>query len=172
MKRILPCGFLVLAVVSGLVGCSSGKQDSESSSSRVALVARFVSNESVESFEAYLQAELPEYNDETRGVSVVGVSGGDSAADPMSAMAGSTRIAGMLAAREIELWIADAESARRYADTGANYVALDELFTAKETSSFGGTPIAIPLADREGNLTGESSEIVGIDLSQKRRSSR
>jgi hypothetical protein len=132
----------------------------------VALVATYVSDESVEALAAHLRTGLPEYNDDSRVFSVIGITAGDSAADPMSVMAGSTRIAAMLASGEIELLICDPENAKRYADDGANYVALEELFSADETSSFGGTPIAIPVTDDEGNSTGEFSEIVGLDLSQ------
>ena len=168
MKRVLLYAFpvFVLVIVAGLVGCSPGRQDSQAASLHVALVATFVSDESVEGVATHLRSGVPEYNDEEKSFRVIGISAGDSAADPMSVMAGSTRIAGLLASGEIELWISDAENAKRYADNGANYIALDELFTAEEIASFTGTPIAIPLTDREGNPTGESSDIVGIDLSE------
>jgi len=166
VKNVLTYAFLVLGIVSSLVGCSSGRQDSRAVSLHVALVATYVSDESVEHLATHLRTGLPEYNDDSRIFSVMGITAGDSAADPMSVMAGSTRIASMLASGEIELLICDPENAKRYAANGANYVALEELFSADETSSFGGTPIAIPATDDEGNSTGEFSEIVGLDLSQ------
>ncbi|TVR61315.1 MAG: hypothetical protein EA426_03630 [Spirochaetaceae bacterium] len=166
VKKSLPFTFLALVIISSLVACSGARQASSSASLRVALVASFVSDESVEGFATYLKTGLPEYNDDEKSFSVVGISAGDPAGDPMIVMAGSTRIAAMLASREIELWISDPENAKKYADNGANYIALDELFSADEISLLGGTPIAIPVTDREGNTTGELSPIVGIDLSQ------
>jgi hypothetical protein len=81
-------------------------------------------------------------------------------------MASSTKIASMLASKEIDLWICDPENARRYADNGANYIALGQLFSAEEIGSFGAAPIAFPVIDRDGKSTGEFSQNVGIDLSQ------
>ena len=149
IKRVLAYGFpvFVLGVVAGLVGCSPGRQDSQPASLHVALVATFVSDGSVEGVATRLKSGVPDYNDDEKSFRVIGISAGDSAADPMSVMAGSARIAGMLASGEIELWISDAENAKRYADNGANFIALDELFAAEEIASFNGTPIAIPVTD-------------------------
>ena len=166
MRKVLAYTFVVLAVAAGLVGCSAGKQDSQAVSLHVALVSASVSDGSVEGLATHLQSGVPEYNDDEKSFRVTGISAGDPAADPMSVMAGSTRIAGLMASREIELWISDAENAKRYADNGANFIALDELFTAEQIDSFGGTPVAIPLTDGEGNATGEFSRIVGVDLSE------
>lgn len=165
VNRGLLCALLAVGIIGGLLGCSPREQESEGVSLRVALVAPYVSDEAVENIEAYLKEGLPEYNDDDRSFEVTGISAGDSAADPMSVMAGSTRIAATLASGDIDLWICDPENARRYAEDGSNYVALDELFSADEISSLGGTPIAIPITDDEGNATGEFSEIVGLDLS-------
>ncbi len=159
--------FLAVAVFSGLAGCSPGKQNGQEASLRVALVATYVSDEAVEDFATYLRAGLPEYNDDSGTIEVIGISAGDSESDAMGFMAGSTRIATMLASKDIELWICDPETAARYADNGANYVALEELFSADELSSFSGMPVAVALTNDAGVTTGDFSESVGLDLSTK-----
>jgi len=166
VRKIVPCTFLVLGLVGGLLGCSAGKSTPKTDSLNVVLVARSVGDESVKGFAAHLKAGLPEYYDDGKSIGVVGISAGDSAADPMGVMASSTKIASMLASKEIDLWICDPENARRYADNGANYLALGQLFSAEEIGSFGAAPIAFPVLDRDGKSTGEISQNVGIDLSQ------
>lgn len=166
MKKLLSITFLILGIAIGLIGCSSKKKDSETVSLNVALAAKFISEEMVELFSSNLKTGLPEYNDGEKSISVLGITTGDSEADPFSVMAGTAKIGGMMASGQVELWICDAENAIRYADGGTNYVALNTLFTQEELDSFGGTLIRIPKTDDEGNKTGEFSEICGIDLSQ------
>jgi len=90
VRKSLQFSFLVLGVISGLLGCSPREQDSTSVSLRVALVATFVSDESVEAFATYLRTGPPDYNDAEKAFSVIGISAGNSEADPMSVMAGTT----------------------------------------------------------------------------------
>jgi hypothetical protein len=165
VKRALLSVLLVNVFFVALAGCSPEDQEPKTSALRFALVGPYVDDEAVREFDAYLAAGVPDKDDTANGIEVVGVSTGDSAADPMAVMAGMTRIAAMLAAQEIEVWICDPETARRYAENGASYVPLDELFTREEISSFRGTPVSIPLTDDAGEPTGELSGIVGIDLS-------
>lgn len=166
MKKLLPITFLFLGIAVGLIGCSSKKKDADEVSLNVALAATFIGDEMVESFTSRLKTGLPEYNDGEKSISVLGITTGDSEVDPFSVMAGTTKIGGMMASGQIELWICDAENATRYADGGTSYVTLSTLFTAEELDSFGGTLVRIPKTDDEGNKTGEFSEICGIDLSQ------
>lgn len=166
MKKLLPIAFLLLGIAICLIGCSSKKKESNVVSLHVALATTYIGDEMIESFASYLKAGLPEYNDGEKSISVMGITTGDSEADPLSVMAGTTRIGAMMASGEIELWICDAKNAIRYAEGGTSYVALNTLFTEEELDSFNGTLIRIPIIDQEGNKTGEFSEICGLDLSQ------
>jgi hypothetical protein len=166
MKGTLPAAFLLLGIVTGLIGCSSKSKEAEAVSLYVGVAATYTSEDKVAGLAAYLNSGLPAYSDATNRISVTGISTGDSEADPMTVMAGSTRLATMLVSGEIELWICDAANAKRYAENGASYISLDTLFTEAELNSFAGTLIGIPITDSEGNPTGETSAICGIDLSR------
>jgi hypothetical protein len=166
MKKLIPMTLLFLVIAVAVIGCSSKKEKSEAISLHVALASAYISDEMAESFASHLKAGLPEYNDGEKSISVMGISTGSSEADPMSVMAGTTRVGAMMASGEVELWICDAENALRYADGGENYVALNTLFTDEELDSFVGTLIRIPITDDEGNKSGELSEICGLDLSK------
>jgi hypothetical protein len=164
MKKLLSITCLILTMVIFLTGCSSKK--STAVSLNVVPAAKYISEEKAKSFAVDLKAGLPEYNDGTKSISVTGVSSGDPKADPDSYMAGSVKITSMLASHEIELWICDADNAKRYAEGGRSYVALSTLFTAEELQSFHGTLVKIAVTNSDGKETGEYSELCGIDLSQ------
>ena len=166
MKKMLSVICLLLVMVILLTGCSSKKAKSNAVSLNVVLAAKYISEEKVKNFAADLKAGLPEYNDGTKSISVAGISSGDPQADPNGYMASSVRITTMFTSREIELWICDADNARRYAEGGQSYVALSTLFTTEELQSFQGTLAKIAVTDSDGKETGEYTELVGIDLSQ------
>jgi hypothetical protein len=164
MVKIQTIALLLVAIAIGITGCTSSDEN-DSVSLNVVLASTFVDEERAESFASVLNEALPAYSDDTKSISVTGISSGDASTDPFSVMAGTTRIGGLMASREIELWISDSENALRYADDGENYVTLDSLFTEEELSSFTGTLVRIPKLDDEGNATGEFSEYCGVDLS-------
>lgn len=166
MKKTWPIAFLLLSTVIFLTGCSAKKTNSNAVSLNVVSTAGYISDEKVKGFAADLKAGLPEYNDGTKNISVTGMSSGDPKADPERFMASSVKITSMLASHEIELWICDANNAKRYAEGGQTYVALSTLFSAEELPSFHGTPIKIAVTDGDGKETGQSSELCGIDLSE------
>lgn len=165
MKKLRYIVVLVVATVA-VIGCSSNEKSSESVTLNVGLAAAFVSDEAVENLDSYLNEALPEYSDDTKSISVTGITSGDAAADPFSVMAGTTRIGALMAGGDIELWITDPENALRYAEGGESYVTLDTLFSEDEISAFQGELVRIPKLDDEGNRTGDFSEVCGVDLSQ------
>ena len=164
MKRIISLISMVLAVVLMMTGCSSGGDTASASSVKIVVAAPYVLEEALPEFDAALRAALPELNTEESSMLIQSVSTGDTESDPMSAMAGMTKIMTMMMSKEIEIMICDADNARRHGESGEAYVPLSELFTEEEQAELGIAPLTVAVVDDEGNVTGEESAPCGISL--------
>lgn len=164
MKRVISLTALVLAVILMLTGCSSGDTSAANASVKIIVAVPYVLEGAGDEFKAQLEQGLPELNTEEKKLSVQWFNTGDTKADPMSAMAGMTKITTMLIGKEIEIMICDADNAQRHGEGGSTYMPLDTLFTAEEQAELGIVPLTVSKVDADGNATGEQSEPIGISL--------
>lgn len=163
-KRIASVLSLVLVLTLVMTGCSSGS--SKTVSLGVAVAAMYVDDAKLTLLKDDLTAAFPDMNNEETAMSIQSIPTGDPEGDPMSAMAGMTKISAMMAAGEIDILICDPDNARRHGDNGETYVALDQLFTEEEIAELGITGVTLPVVDEEtSELTGEQTHAVGVDLS-------
>ncbi len=149
-----------------LCGCSAGNQSQDSATLQMAIATTYVPENVVTAIETELKAQLPELYSDEKSVIINGISTGDSEKDPETTMAGMARIMGMMASGEIELLICDPENAKRYGESGENYVPVSDLFSSEELASLGIGVVSVPVMDDEGNITGELSAPCGFDLSE------
>ncbi len=165
MKRMISVLALILAAALTMTGCSGGgDQKTANRSVAVAVLAPYVLDGALPEFEAQLRAGLPGLNTEESQMLIQAVSTGDTKADPMSAMAGMTKVTTMMIDKQIEIMICDADNAQRYSEGGAAYLPLDELFTAEEQNDLGVIALTVSAVDKDGNLTGDQSAPCGISL--------
>lgn len=165
-KRILAMAAVLVLCAVTLTGCSSEEKKADDSAAlHVTMIHTYVSAEAEETLESELLAALPQVFGSEVGLEVNSVSSGDTEKDPMGAMAGMTKIAGMMSSGEMELWLCDSQNASRHGENGTLFVPLDELFTAQEQAELGITPVTVPLFNDDGEQTGEQSAPCGIDLS-------
>ncbi len=166
MKRVISLTALVLAVILMLTGCSSGDTSAANASVKIIVAVPYVLEGAGDEFKAQLEQGLPGLNTEEKKLSVQWFNTGDTKADPMSAMAGMTKITTMLIGKEIEIMICDADNAQRHGEGGSTYMPLDTLFTAEEQAELGIVPLTVSKVDADGNATGEQSEPIGISLEE------
>lgn len=165
MKRVISLICVILTVVLMMTGCSSGGTEPAANASvKIAVTIPFVVEGAGDEFAAQLKAGLPGLNTEEKQILVQTVNTGDPKADPMSTMAGMTKITTMFLGKEIEIMISDADNAQRHSDGGSAYIPVDELFTAEEQAELGMKALTVNLVDDDGNATGEVSAPVGISL--------
>lgn len=164
MKRLVSLTALVLSVVLMMTGCSSGGGSTAASSVKITVAVPYVLEGAGDEFKAQLEQGLPELNTEEKKLSVQWFNTGDTKSDPMSAMAGMTKITTMLMGNEIEIMICDADNAQRHGEGGSTYMPLSQLFTAEEQAELGIVPLTVSKVDADGNVTGEQSEPIGISL--------
>ena len=164
MKRVISMVSVLLAVVLMLTGCSSGGDTAASYSVKIAVAVPYVLEGATDEFKAMLEQGLPELNAEDKAMLVQSVNTGDTKADPMSAMAGMTKVTTMFLGKEIEIMICDAENAQRHGEGGSAYMPIDQLFTAEEQAGLGIETLTVSKVDDDGNVTGEQSAAVGISL--------
>lgn len=163
-KRMIALGMVLILVLMTATGCS-GKKEDKGASLQVVLSSTYVFEEQAKALEQELIAALPQLNTENAELKLTYIAAGDSEKDPYTTMAAVAQMGGMMAGKEVELLICDAETARRYAENGEAYVPFSELFTQEEINQLGLQPASVPLSDDEGNLTGEMSAACGVDLS-------
>ena len=164
MKRAVSLISLLLAVILMMTGCSSGENPSANASVKIAVAIPYVVEGAADEFRALLEAGLPELNTDEKKLLVQAVNTGDTANDPMSAMAGMTKITTMFLGKEIEIMICDGDNAQRHGEGGKGYMPIDSLFTAGEQAELGIVPLTVSKVDEDGNATGEMSEAIGISL--------
>jgi len=164
-KRTIAFILALLLLLSLLTGCSSKEETVQTSMLHVVIAAPFATDEHANALRSALIAAAPELDSADAPLSVTAVATGDPQGDPMSAMAGMTKVSAMMMSHEMELLICDADNARRHGDNGETYIPLNELFTEAEVAELGITPASLPLLDDMANYTGEYSAPCGIDLS-------
>ena len=161
MKRVLSLISLTLAALLMLTGCSSGGK--ESYSVKIAAAVPYVLEGAQDKLQAALNEGLPSLTADGQKMLIQTVNTGDTKADPMSAMAGMSKVTTMFLGKEIEILICDADNAQRHGEGGETYMTLEKLFTPDEQADMGiealsvlktdGAPSAacgISLADCEG----------------------
>jgi len=162
MKRLVSMMVLLLAAALVLTGCSGdGKTEY---SVKVTAAVPYVVEGAEAALRTALNDGLPELNTEEKKMLVQTVSTGDTKADPMSAMAGMSKVTIMFIGKEIEILICDPDNAQRHGEGGKGYMPLDELFTAEEQAELGIEQLTVLKTDDSGNATGEESAPCGISL--------
>lgn len=164
MRRAIPLLCLMMAVILMMAGCSSGGEPAANASVKIAVTVPYVVEGAADEFRAALESGLPELNTEEKKMLVQTVSTGDTKTDPMSAMAGMTKITTMFLGKEIEIMICDADNAQRHGEGGKAYMPVDKLFTAEEQAELAISALTVSKVDGDGNKTGEQSDPIGISL--------
>ena len=164
MKRLISLLALAAAVILMMTGCSSGGDPAANASVKIAVAVPYVVEGAADEFRAQLEKGLPELNTAEKKPLVQAVNTGDTQNDPMSAMAGMTKITTMFLGKEIEILICDAVNAQRHGEGGKSYMTVDQLFTAEEQAELGIVPLTVSKVNQDGSATGERSEAVGISL--------
>lgn len=83
--------------------------------------------------------------------------------DPSMQMAGMMKLTAAIAAKEVDIIIADETNAARNARSEAFY-ALSDVMTADEISALGERALAYDMLNDDGSATGEKTPICGVDL--------
>jgi len=166
-NRTISIALILVLLLGLLTGCSSkeGKNSAQTTSLHVVIATPYATEEHAEALREALLAAVPELDSADAPLSVTAVSTGDTAGDPMGAMAGMTKVSAMMMSHEMELLLCDSDNARRHGDNGETYIPLSELFTESEIAELGISPATLPLLDDMANYTGEYSAPCGIDLS-------
>lgn len=158
-KRVV--ALMLASLLLLLAGCSGGGEESSSTALNVVVAATYVDDSMLEGLKTELST-LTDYPD----ITVSAVATGDSQADPMGTMAGMAKLSGMMAAGEVDVFITDADNARRYGDNGEAYIALADLFTGEELAAIPAEATGVPVLDDESQETGETSAPCGFVLSE------
>lgn len=155
---------LALILVASLsVGCSSNKGGNDF---QVAVISGYADETQIQEYGKVIKDQLgEEVTTEGEPIEFVGISMGDPAKDPMMAVGGTTKVAGMVAAKEIDVIISDLENAAKYARDEMFY-SLEDIFTPEELAGLDQSKfLTFDQIDEEGNPTGEKTAACGIDLS-------
>lgn len=83
--------------------------------------------------------------------------------DPSVQMAGMMKLTAAIAAKEVDLIIADDTNAARNARSEAFY-ELSDILTADEISALGDKALSYDMLDDEGNASGEKAPVCGVDI--------
>ena len=83
--------------------------------------------------------------------------------DPSVQMAGMMKLTAAIAAKEVDLIIADDTNAARNARSEAFY-ELSDILTADEISALGDKALSYDMLDDEGNASGEKTTVYGVDI--------
>ena len=83
--------------------------------------------------------------------------------DPSVQMAGMMKLTAAIAAKEVDLIIADDTNAARNARSEAFY-ELSDILTADEISALGDKALSYEMLDDEGSASGEKTPVCGVDI--------
>ncbi len=156
MKRFISLILLALTALLTLTGCSGGGQ--EAYSVKIAVAVPYAVEGAAEQFADALNEGLPAMNADGRKMLIQTVSTGDTKNDPMSAMAGMSKVTTMFLGKEIEIMICDADNAQRHGEGGETYMPLEKLFTPEEQIGMGIEALTVLKTD------GAQSAPCGISL--------
>ena len=83
--------------------------------------------------------------------------------DPSVQMAGMMKLTAAIAAKEVDLIIADDTNAARNARSEAFY-ELSDILTADEISALGDKALSYDMLDDDGSASGEKTPVCGVDI--------
>ena len=83
--------------------------------------------------------------------------------DPSVQMAGMMKLTAAIAAKDVDLIIADDTNAARNARSEAFY-ELSDILTADEISALGDKALSYEMLDDEGSASGEKTPVCGVDI--------
>ena len=150
---------LSLVLVGGMFASCGSEENSAGVD--VVVAASYVPEETTDT----LQQALDGVYTEESGFdgTVTGVTTGDTESDPMMAAAGIMKVAGMVAADEIDVLVASLEEGERQAQNGG-LLPLSEVFTEEELAEISLEQISFDITDSDGNPEEEFSEPCGFKL--------
>ena len=151
----------LLAVITVFSGCASnGGKEAAEGTVRVLFASAVVDSSAAEEY----ASKLAERSDAIQAVECNTISLGNQS-DPTMYMAGTMKIAAMVAGKEIDVIFFDRDDAA--ADARAEtFYAMDELFSADELAQMQDRLICYHQVDTEGNELQEETADCGLDLSE------
>ena len=150
---------LSLVLVGGMFASCGSEENSAGVD--VVVAASYVPEETTDTLQQALDGV---YTEESGfGCTVTGVTTGDTESDPMMAAAGIMKVAGMVAADEIDVLVASLEEGERQAQNGG-LLPLSEVFTEEELAEISLEQISFDITDSDGNSEEEFSEPCGFKL--------
>ncbi len=160
--------FCALTLAAGLfAGCSSSTTEEESTSKpfQLLVMAPHVLEENVAALGETLMAEVPALAEEEDAPLFTAMTMGSSETDPSVVITSNAQVVGLAADQAVNVVVADVSTATRFAANGF-FTPLSEVFTEEELQDVQDRLMTLPLLDDEGNETDESTEVMGIDVSQ------
>lgn len=150
----------LLAVITVFSGCASnGGKEAAEGTVRVLFASAVVDSSAAEEY----ASKLAERSDKIQAVECSTISLGNQS-DPTMYMAGTMKVAAMVAGKEVDVIFFDRDAA--VADARAEtFYALDELFSADELAQMQDRLIRYHQVDTEGNELQEETADCGLDLS-------
>ena len=159
----LICMVFVMALL--LTACSSSEKSVSSGGSTTAaaktLNATICAGYVSEAGSSAVAEQLKEMLGGDVNVSVACIS--TTSEDPMMQMTSIMKITMGIAAREIDIVIADAENAARNARSEA-FCPLSDLLSEEQIAALGDKALSFDMVDEDGKPTGERTSICGIDI--------
>lgn len=153
---------LSLVLVGGMFA-SCGSEET-SAGVDVVVAAAYVPEETTDVLQQALDGV---YTEESGfGCTVTGVTTGDTESDPMMAAAGIMKVAGMVAADEVDVLVASLEEGERQAQNGG-LLPLSDLFTEEELAEISLEQISFDITDSDGNPQEEYSQPCGFMLTSE-----
>ncbi len=151
----------LLAVITVFSGCASnGGKEAAEGTVRVLFASAVVDSSAAEEY----ASKLAERSDAIQAVECNTISLGNQS-DPTMYMAGTMKIAAMVAGKEIDVIFFDRDAAA--ADARAEtFYAMDELFSVDELAQMQDRLIRYHQVDTEGNELQEETADCGLDLSE------
>ena len=150
---------LSLVLVGGMFASCGSEENSAGVD--VVVAASYVPEETTDTLQQALDGV---YTEESGfGCTVTGVTTGDTESDPMMAAACIMKVAGMVAADEIDVLVASLEEGERQAQNGG-LLPLSEVFTEEELAEISLEQFSFDITDSDGNPEEEYSQPCGFKL--------
>lgn len=124
----------------------------------VYLISTYVDENGLDSFKSFISDTLGDGVTVNYDTTFTG-----DGSDPSVQMAGMMKLTAAIAAKEVDLIIADNTNAARNARSEAFY-ELSDILTADEISALGDKALSYDMLDDEGNASGEKTPVCGVDI--------
>ena len=157
-RRILAVA-LTLGLLASLTGCGA----QPGAAFQMALYAPFADDEAFSAYGQQLAAALPGLTIDGEAPLFSAITTGTSNVDAQHAVGGMTKLTVMVTAKELDMVIADPQTAATHARTGMFYT-LEDLFTAEQLAPVTDRLIRYEQTDEQGNPTGAYTAYCGVDL--------